>query len=171
MSGNIAVSFVRNTLFGFMAVISCLLLSACSEPSSDETYVRTDQCDKYGRYVFPVAMTDSLQRYDVDLFCIFDCSDVEFSSFVEMPVHMLWMSPSDIPYEEQVILERQSLADRTSYSKRFYTPYREGIKPKETGDWTLCVSIPDDYKNAYKINVIGIKLTRNSYGAQKTEKI
>lgn len=152
---------LSDSILAVIAAAACAMaLWSCSRPSSDEEYVRTGNRDEYGRYVFTVDMSDSTFCYDVGLFCSFGCDDEDFASFSQIPFHMLWVSPEDKPYEEEVWLTRDMLDDETFYSKRFSSPYREEVVPNEKGVWKLYVTVGEDYIKKYDIDGLGVKLSR-----------
>lgn len=104
-----------------------LLLAACEEPSSVETFIPGD-----GPYEFTLDMTDTTAVYNLDLYTRVDVSAMQEIP-ADMPLLIQWESPSDSLLREKVYLP---------LSAEVYEPYRGGVSPVEAGVWTLTVYAP-----------------------------
>ena len=104
-----------------------LLLSACREPASVETFLPGE-----GPYSFTLDMSDTTVVYNLDFYTRVD---VPFGQEIpsEMPLMIQWRSPSDSLFREKVYLP---------LSADVYEPYRAGVSPVEAGVWTLTVYAP-----------------------------
>ena len=106
---------------------AALLLSACRQPASVETFIPGD-----GPYVFTLDMADTTVVYNLDFYTRIDvASGQEIPA--EMPLLVQWKSPSDSLLREKVYLP---------LSAEVYEPYRGGVSPVEAGVWTLTVYAP-----------------------------
>ena len=106
---------------------AALLLSACRQPASVETFIPGD-----GPYVFTLDMADTTVVYNLDFYTRIDvASGQEIPT--EMPLLVQWKSPSDSLLREKVYLP---------LSAEVYEPYRGGVSPVEAGVWTLTVYAP-----------------------------
>ncbi len=121
---------------------AALLLSACREPASVETFIPGD-----GPYEFVLDMADTTVGYNLDFFTRIDAaSGQEIPS--EMPLLVQWKSPSDSLLREKVYLP---------LAAEVYEPYRAGVSPVEAGLWTLTVYAPSAPEG---LRGLGLVLTR-----------
>ena len=147
----------------------CLLavcLFSCGRPASEEQFVRTDQADAWGRYVFAVDFDDPACTYALDLLVSLDCKNVEFKSFGGMKLGMLWESPSGIPYEESLTVGPGNAVGGNFFSKYLRTGYRTDLRPAEYGRWTLYVSVPDAQEAVCNVSGIGLVMKREQHGSR-----
>lgn len=145
------------------AVISAALMMAscaCSRPASEEMYLNENQVDAYGRYVFGLDLSDSLATYDLSIGASLALTDQEYASFVGVPLHILWQSPSNQYYEDEVCLNREYSMGGDFFSKHFGGLYRENMVPRERGIWKLYVSVPPGLEEEFEFHGIGLILTR-----------
>lgn len=134
-----------------------MLFFSCSRPSSEEYYARTDE---KGVYAFSLDLSDSLCCYDLDILAVLACGDRKLETFEGFPLNVTWMSPSGIYYAEEFWLTAASLEDRRHFSNRFFVPYREGLVPKEHGEWLLSIAVSPYFIREYSIPGLGLRLTR-----------
>lgn len=117
------------------------LLAGCVRPLSYEQFVRSDQATD-GVYSFDVDMSDSLSSYTVSFY-----SKVDRKKPVDVPLQVLWTSPSGKEYSESVYMKMgQRKGDREVY--------RSSLVPNEFGDWTICVTSLNDLKGFRGIGII-----------------
>lgn len=108
-----------------------LLLLACSQPRSTETFIRG-----IGPYEFTVEMTDSTARYDFDLFTRIDASEYPSA----LPLNITWKDPAGSVFAESVRLPVSR--GGAFFSQEAYVSYRADVIPAEYGIWTLTVTVP-----------------------------
>ena len=155
---------LRHSVFFIISLVIGVLSASCTctEPYSQEDYVKTRKRDKSGRYEFVLDMPDSLKRYDLDLIVVMDCGKKRFSSFENASVNMLWVSPSGQLFNETVWLSRKDLSSRTLFSRLFEVRYRAGLVPTEYGNWKLYIALKEDVLSTYSIPGIGIRLKKKN---------
>lgn len=147
----------------FFAAVCCLwAVAACSRPVSEERFVKASRTDAYGRYVFPLDLSDTTCRYDVGLYAVLDVEDPDFEAFSHLPLDILWESPSGRPFWEEVAVGRDCLVDSKYYEKSFRTAYRTDLVPVEPGIWRLSVSVPEADSWQGSMVGIGVKLVRKT---------
>ena len=121
---------------------AALLLSACREPASVETFIPGD-----GPYEFFLDMADTTVVYNLDFYTRIDVASGQEIPF-EMPLLVQWKSPSDSLLREKVYLP---------LAAEVYEPYRAGVSPVEAGLWTLTVYAPSAPEG---LQGLGLVLTR-----------
>lgn len=142
--------------------ILCILVVAvsCGRPASEEFFVRTSGRDAEGRYRFRADFSDSTLVYDVDLMVCMECDDARFIRFRQMPLRVRWTAPSGQAYEDTLWIGRRNMSDSTYYTKNFWLPYRQDMRPVEAGEWSLALTLPEDITKQYDIIGTGMRLTR-----------
>ena len=108
------------------AMAAGLSLASCSEPRSNEQFVRADQASD-GVYVFTVPLTDSLAVYD---FSFYSRTGVGTIHSLEMRVQ--WLAPSGDSMAETVYMSEVGPKGNSEI-------YRSGVVPAEYGDWKISV--------------------------------
>lgn len=146
-----------------LGMAAAVLVFSCGRPSSEEYFARSDGS---GLYSFVLDMGDSLGCYDLDLLAVLSCGDGTFASFRGFPLNVVWTSPSGDRFTEEVWITGQTLEEGRHYSKRFYTPYREGLVPKDLGEWKLDFAVSPYFVREYSISGLGVKLSRRSWGTE-----
>lgn len=127
----------------FIALFAVILGAvACTRPSSVEEFRKYSQRDSLGRYCFVMDFSDSTAMFDVSFFTRIDCRPAVFRSMGDIPVEVLWTSPSGLNYGETVYIPRDSHSRSTAFSKEYLSPYRKGLVPDEHGKWTLALTVP-----------------------------
>lgn len=110
-------------LFAALASISVI---SCSEPLTDEVFVRKDQ-KVNGAYEFAVDMTKGEYSYDLSFYTVIDGTGV-----TELPLNIEFISPSGTRYAERVSMEVSGMTVDMQL-------YRSSLVPVEYGIWTLRV--------------------------------
>ena len=124
-------------------IIMVCILSACSAPSSTESFVRCgDRTD--GKYVFSADMSDSSEVYAMAFYTRIDCSKAEFAGLKDIRADIVFVSPSGDRYGETVFFPKSAFRTSDSLTWNFSEEYREGISPIECGLWRVEVNIPED---------------------------
>ena len=124
-------------------IIMICILSACSAPSSTESFVRSgDRTD--GKYVFSADMSDSSAVYAMAFYTRIDCSRAEFAGLKDIRADIVFVSPSGDRYGETVFFPKSAFRTSDSLTWNFSEKYREGIRPIECGLWRVEVNIPED---------------------------
>ena len=142
--------------------IGLLLLAAasCRRPASEEFFVRASERDGAGRYCFRMDFADSTVSYDVDLLVCMESDDAHFAGFRQMPLRVRWTAPSGQAYEDSLWVSRRHLSDSTYYDKNFWVEYRRDMRPVETGEWNLALTLPESVAKTYDVIGTGVRLTR-----------
>ena len=107
---------------------ACMLLAACREPVSRERFIMADGS---GEYAFDVEFNDSLALYDLSFYTAIDKPLAAPDTLGSFPMKLLWRSPSGLFFSETVYYPADS-------ARVFY---RRGLKPSETGLWSLELTI------------------------------
>ena len=150
-----------NIILSVVVILMTFGLCSCSKPNTEEIYAKSSDRDDYGRYEFVLDMSDSSALgYGVDLLIPMECSDNIFEGFENMSLNMMWESPGQTFFEENVWLSGNDLSASYRYSKLFMVRYRSGILPYDYGQWKLYISVPEEFVNRYKIPGIGVRLVR-----------
>jgi len=137
-----------------------LVAFSCVKPSSEELYLSSDRRDPQGGYSFTFPLEDSLS-YDVTLYTLMDCSDYRFAKFSGARMLLEWRSPSDSLLKEERWLQKEDVSSRTFYSKHFVVPLSKGVRPYESGDWTLKVTVPPKAVSRYRMSGLGVKVSQS----------
>ncbi|MBQ9463595.1 MAG: hypothetical protein IJU68_08085 [Bacteroidales bacterium] len=126
----------------FTAVV---LAVSCKEPSSRETFLRSNGT---GEYAYDVEFPDSAARYNLSFFTAIDRPVMAPDTLVSFPLHIVWRSPSGLFFSETVyypVKERRVL-------------YRSDTVPGETGVWSLSVSLDPEPDGMRGLGLIVEKL-------------
>lgn len=107
---------------------AAVLLVSCREPSSHETFLRSDGS---GEYAYDVEFKDSAAHYDLSFFSAIDRPVTAPDTVVSFPLDIVWRSPSGLFFSETVYYP----------AKERRVLYRSGVVPGETGVWHLSVSL------------------------------
>ena len=83
-------------------------------------------------------MTDSLRVYDFSLYTRLDGSFTALQELQQLPLRMVWTSPSGEMASEAVYLPLQGR--RSFFSRQILVPYRADMRPVETGVWNLVIT-------------------------------
>lgn len=141
----------RTVLAPAASVLAALTLAACSEPSSRETFVRSDGS---GEYSFPVAMPDSTAAYDILFYTVVDKVPMAPDTLASFPMLVTWKSPSGRYFSETVY-----------YPVALHRVlYRSGIVPAEAGDWSLSVSVAPEPEGLRGLGLIVKTIKTEQYG-------
>ncbi len=124
-------------------IIMICILSACSAPSSTESFVRSGDRTN-GKYVFSADMSDSSAVYAMAFYTRIDCSKAEFAGLKDIRADIVFVSPSGDRYGETVFFPKSAFRTSDSLTWNFSEEYREGIRPIECGLWRVEVNIPED---------------------------
>lgn len=103
-----------------------VMLISCSEPLTDESFVRRDQLVN-GAYEFALDMSDGEFTYDLSFYTIIDGTGV-----TQLPLSIELVSPSGSRYAEKVTMD-------VSGEEMDMQLYRSSLVPVEYGIWTLRV--------------------------------
>ena len=126
---------------------AALLLSACREPASVETFIPGK-----GPYEFTLDMADTTVVYNLDFYTRVDAlSGQAIPSETQLVVR--WTSPSDSLFTETVYLP---------LAAQVYEPYRAGVSPVEAGIWKLKVSAPSAPEGLRGLGLVLTKMTAPS---------
>ena len=112
----------------FVALLAVCIISGCQRPTSIETFVKVSEME-HGSYRFTLDMSDSLSRYDLSFYTHVD----NLKKACSIPLHVVFVSPSDKVYDEMVYLNVKSSGDALE-------AYRTDCVPSEFGVWKLMVS-------------------------------
>ena len=150
-----------NSIHLIAAVILAAILNSCARPASEEQYVNDREVDAYGQYVFEVDLSEPLRSYDLSLGVNLTCDDQEFTRFDHLPLHIVWQSPTDSLYEEDVFLNRDCHIGGDFHTKQLMSLYRKELIPKERGIWNIKVSVPDSCAYSDELQGVALRLLRN----------
>lgn len=139
-----------------MLVVLAAAFVSCTPAGQNQEFLKMNQRDSLGRYVFNVEMTDSLQRYDVDFYTRLDIKRSVFRLMDDIRIDALWIAPDGNEYAETVYIPKLSCTNATAFSKEYISPYRKNLTPVIYGKWTLCLTVPEE-------NLIGLKGMGVSY--------
>ena len=139
-------------------IIMVCILSACSAPSSTESFVRCgDRTD--GKYVFSADMSDSSEAYAMAFYTRIDCPPEDFAALGDMQLDIRLYSPAGKEYSECVYLPVGTFSASRYFSKDYIVPYRSGFRPSEPGRWTMKVTVIRE--EAVKgLRGLGVRLSR-----------
>ena len=110
------------------AVLSLLVLAACSAPASRESFHRSDGS---GEYSFDVELADTAATYSFSFYTTVDSPPLLPDTLSSFPMRLLWRAPSGRSFSETVYYPAKSRK----------VCYRRGVTPAEPGLWTLYVSV------------------------------
>lgn len=134
-------------------LLFALLFAHCSHPSVLQRFVRVEGAAD-GLYSFTMDFSDSTCTYDISIYTRVESPDR--NSRYEIPLSIIWISPSGNRYTESVYLH--------SYSSRgVVSPYRKDIVPVEYGKWVLGIKpeyVPDGFCG------VGIFCEKKAYGTR-----
>ena len=113
---------------GLISLLAGLLtLISCSEPLTDESFVRRDE-QINGAYEFALDMSDGEFTYDLSFYTIIDGTGV-----TQLPLSIELVSPSGVRYAEKVTMD-------VSGTQVDMQLYRSSLVPVEYGIWALRVT-------------------------------
>lgn len=134
-------------------ILVASVMAGCVKPASEEYFVREDQSVD-GVYSFMLDMSDSLCKYDVYFYTKVDGK----KNIVNLPVQIIWTSPSGQQYSEQVYMKvGAKFGDKELY--------RSSLVPVEFGSWNLCVVSLNDIKG---LRGMGVIVESKDYGTRQT---
>ncbi len=132
-------------VFGPISLLSALvMLISCSEPLTDESFVRKDQ-QVDGAYEFALDMSEGEFTYDLSFYTVIDGTGV-----TELPLSIELVSPSGTRYAEKVTM--YVLGKEVDMQL-----YRSSLVPVEYGIWTLRVSPLTDIPQMRGLGLINEK--------------
>lgn len=102
------------------------LLPACSQPDSQEWFVRRDEA-RDGVYIYSLPLADTTAAYDFWFYSRVGSRPIE-----SLQLNVQWLAPSGRAFSEVVYMR----CVETGGSKE---AYRSGMVPAEAGDWQLSV--------------------------------
>ncbi len=143
-------------------VILSLSIYSCKQPMFEEYYVDSKQIDSNGVYHFSLDLSDTTLLYDMSFYLSLHCSNKDFEHFNGLGLSITWRSPLDSIYREKVFVTKNMQIASNSFTKNLETDYRLGMRPIHRGVWHM--GIRPIATNYYKINGIGIRLTKRKYG-------
>lgn len=116
---------------------AALLLSACSEPLSTETFIPGG-----GPYVFTLDLSDSTAVYDLDLFTRLDGTPEELLPIDGTSLRAEWKTPADSVYVEKLYLPLDR-GKKSYFSVQVYESFKADWTPSMYGMWTLSLRLED----------------------------
>ena len=122
-----------------VVILFAVLFAAvsCRQPRSMELFVPGSE----GPFEFVLDMSDSTAAYDFEFYTRLDGRHRDIETDVEMPLTLVWQSPSDSLFVETVYVPLTG-GEETFYSREVRVPYRSGVVPAEPGIWSLRASLP-----------------------------
>ena len=145
------------TLISLLA--SMALVLSCSSPESSEQFVRTGKTDIEGSYSFEADFEEG-NSYDLDLYVNMVCGNVKFAQFPGISLSLLWESPQEEKFSEDVFISRENLDKDTYFVKSLVARYREDLMMDPAGKWGLTIGVPGEMIEHYGITGIGLRVTR-----------
>ncbi|MBO4761398.1 MAG: hypothetical protein J5520_06570 [Bacteroidales bacterium] len=143
-----------------LLVLSMLLMAACSRPSSEEFFMKSEDRDIRGRYGYHLDMADSTVKYGVDLIICMGCDDKKWEEFTTLPLTIDWISPDDDIHRETVWVSASDVKESSYFSKTIEAAYRRSLVPVKYGKWKMRVGIPETQIDNYNVTGVGIRLIR-----------
>ena len=113
------------------------LLISCGKPAKVQSFVKSEDRDVYGRYVFEIDMSDTLSFYDMYLYARMDGDKDVIESSESLPLDIKLLSPDGTCYQESVILPFTESS--SFFSRDSFTPYRTGCIPAVAGKWKMFI--------------------------------
>ncbi len=138
-----------------------LLLSACAEPLSTETFI-----PGAGPYVFTVDLSDSTAVYDLDLYTRLDGTPEVLLPLEGACFRAEWKAPTDSVYVEKIYLPLNR-GKKSYFSSQVYESFKADWTPSACGLWTLSLR-PEDRSALLPLRGMGLVLTRK-YSLWDTE--
>lgn len=121
-------------------------------------FVKVDQRDGAGRFVFPVEMTDSLAKYDIALLASFSCDGKTFSELNTFELSLLWESPDSLSYVSELSLAGSSAESSSYYGRAVKAVVGKGLVPRKAGEWKLYIAADEDSLKRYGLSGIGLSV-------------
>ena len=128
---------------------AALLLSACSEPLSTETFIPGG-----GPYVFTLDLSDSTAVYDLDLFTRLDGTPEELLPLDGTSLRAEWKTPVDSVYVEKLYLPLDR-GKKSYFSVQVYESFKADWTPSMYGMWTLSLR-PEDRSEVLPLRGMGL---------------
>lgn len=151
---------VRSIITGIAMALPLLFLS-CKRPSSDESFVKANQRDDWGRYCFNLAMDDPAYIYDVDVYLSVTENERAFEPFSEQAL-VEWISPQGAPFEEIIQFSSETEYQEFDFTRTYLYHYGIGLTPVDSGSWQLRLTFPEGFEQKVNLNGVGIRLIRNN---------
>ncbi|MBQ9702248.1 MAG: hypothetical protein IJ753_05295 [Bacteroidales bacterium] len=134
-------------------LFAALLLSACAEPLSTETFIPGD-----GPYVFTVDLSDSAAVFDLDLYTRLDGTPEELLPLDGTNLRVEWKAPTDSVYVEKMYLPLDR-GKKSYFSAQVYESFKADWTPSMPGLWTLTLR-PEDRSELLPLRGMGLVVTR-----------
>lgn len=137
------------------------MLISCSRPVSDEIYLKATDHDELGRYCFELSMDDQAYSYDIDIMLSYALErDVQLD-FSNSQALIEFVAPSAARYEHLYDFSGNYTGQENSFTKTCMYRYAQGLDPVEYGKWMMRITLPEEMRDIYNLNGIGIRLIRN----------
>lgn len=111
-------------------LLAGLALCCCEKPSSSESFIRASDAED-GKYVFELALTDSLSSYDISI-----CSRLSEGKSRSLCLKVRWVSPDWESFCETVYTEPVGIKGNVEL-------YRSGVEPCPPGNWKIEITAVD----------------------------
>ena len=134
-------------------LFAALLLSACAEPLSTETFI-----PGAGPYVFTVDLSDSAAVFDLDLYTRLDGTPEELLPLDGTNLRVEWKAPTDSVYVEKMYLPLDR-GKKSYFSAQVYESFKADWTPSQFGKWTLTLR-PEDRSEVLPLRGMGLVVTR-----------
>lgn len=144
----------------FALVVSFSAVISCSRPASIEKFVRCDDRQEDGSFLFAVDMGDSTLAYDIYFYT--EIGKKGDSIIGKIPFTVTFISPSGREYEETAYMRMSDEISSNYCSRQFKALYRKDMEPPENGIWMLsvkvgAVKVPDKKEFSFHYDVPGMK--------------
>ena len=146
---------LRSFSVASVAVVLTLIAFSCSRPESEGKFVRVEDRQIDGTYLFEADMSDSLCAYDLTLYAKIDKKNVSIGG---LPFVVRLVSPSGKIFTETVYMKNSDKIRSSFYSSDFKALYRSGLVPTEFGLWSVRIKTG----HIDKLLGVGLVVSRNS---------